>query len=352
MMRLFLMKLPLLLGGLSAMLCAAPAFAQAAPTPSPATPLGEAVTIPGPEGALAGSYVDAGKGAPVAIIIPGSGPTDRDGNNPLGVNANSYALLAAALKSNGVSTLRFDKRGMFGSTAALSNANAVTIAAYADDARGWAALARQKSGAHCAWLIGHSEGGLIALAAPSADICGLVLLATPGRPLGTVLRDQLAANPANAPLLEAANGAISALEAGQTVDAATLPAPLAPLFNPAVQPYLRDMMRHYPAKMAQSLSAPILVVSGGRDLQVTAKDRDAFAASPPLAKEKPPRCIVTFAAMNHVLKDVPADDLAANLASYANPDLPLDPDLAPTIAQFIKKNGREMGSICTPSPAK
>lgn len=43
------------------------------------------ITAPGPAGPLAGTYVDAGKDAPVAIIIPGSGPTDRDGNNPLGI---------------------------------------------------------------------------------------------------------------------------------------------------------------------------------------------------------------------------------------------------------------------------
>lgn len=352
MMSIFPKKQHLLQACLAAVIIATPAASTSPPPPAPPPPIGEPVTIPGPEGPLAGSYVDAGKDTPVAIIIPGSGPTDRNGNSPMGVKANSYALLAQALQSNGVSTLRIDKRGMFGSKAALSNANAVTMSDYKHDVGGWMKWAQQKTGASCIWLIGHSEGGLVALWSSGGNMprapryCGLVLLATPGRPLGIILREQLAANPANAPLLGAANGAISALEAGETVDMATLPPALAPLFNPEVQPYLREMMRFDPAEPLRYRSRPVMVVSGGRDLQVTAKDRDAFAANPPILAGMPRRCIVTFDAMTHVLKDVPADDRAANLASYANPALPLTPGLAPVVAQFIKTNGSRMGDEC------
>jgi hypothetical protein len=73
------------------------------------------MTTPGPQGPLAGSLLDAGKGAPVVLIIPGSGPTDRDGNNPLGITAAPYRLLAEALAAKRVSSVRIDKRGMFGS---------------------------------------------------------------------------------------------------------------------------------------------------------------------------------------------------------------------------------------------
>lgn len=116
------------------------------------------MTTPGPHGDLAGSFVDAGKGAPVVLIIPGSGPTDRDGNNRLGVTAAPYRLLADALAAQGVSTLRADKRGMFGSKAAIPDANVVTIADYAADAHNWAQALRKRTGAPCVWLLGHSEG--------------------------------------------------------------------------------------------------------------------------------------------------------------------------------------------------
>ncbi len=90
------------------------------------------VMIPGPKGPLAGTLLTAGKDAPVVVVIPGSGPTDRDGNSPLGITAAPYRLLAEALAARGVSTLRIDKRGLFGSKAA-ADPNDVTIAAYAAD---------------------------------------------------------------------------------------------------------------------------------------------------------------------------------------------------------------------------
>ena len=76
-----------------------------------APPAERPITAPGPLAPLAGTLADAGKGAPVLLIIPGSGPTDRDGNSPLGVKAGTYRLLAEALAARGVSSVRIDKRG-------------------------------------------------------------------------------------------------------------------------------------------------------------------------------------------------------------------------------------------------
>jgi len=157
----------------------------------------------------------AGHG-PVILIIPGSGPTDRNGNSPIGVGA-AYRLLAEGLVERGVSTVRVDKRGMFGSAGAVAEANAVTIADYVADVHAWTTVIRQQTKAACVWLLGHSEGGLVALAAGKnqKDLCGLILVATPGRPMGEVIRDQLKANPANARLLAEALPAIDALDAGK-----------------------------------------------------------------------------------------------------------------------------------------
>src|SRR4051794_18497805 len=95
------------------------------------------ITAPGPNGPLQGTLIDAGANAPVVLILPGSGPTDRDGNNPMGVTAAPYKLLGEALATKGVSTVRIDKRGMFGSKSAIPDANAVAIADYATDTHGW-----------------------------------------------------------------------------------------------------------------------------------------------------------------------------------------------------------------------
>jgi uncharacterized protein len=183
------------------------------------------LTIPGPHGDIAGTFVDAGKRTPIVLIIPGSGPTDRDGNNPLGVTAAPYRLLAEALASKGVSTLRADKRGMFGSKAAITDANAVTIGDYAADAHNWADALRKRTGAKCVWVLGHSEGGLVALTAGQQPegICGLILVSTPGRKMSDVIREQLRANPANTLVLDPALKAIDSLEHGQRVDVTGMP---------------------------------------------------------------------------------------------------------------------------------
>ncbi len=291
------------------------------------------MTIPGPQGELAGTFVDAGKHAPVVVIIPGSGPTDRDGNNPLGVKAAPYRLLAEALAAKHVSTLRIDKRGLFGSKAAIADPNVVTVADYAADAHQWAAAARQRTGVKCVWLLGHSEGALVALSAGQApkDLCGLILVSGPGRKLGDVLRDQLQSNPANAPLLPQATAALDSLEAGKAVDSTGFAAPLQGLFNAKVQPFLIDLMRQDPTGEIARLKIPVLVVQGAKDIQVSLADAQALHAA------QPKSALAVIPAMNHVLKDVAGDDRAANLATYGNPDLPVDPAAVEAISAFVKR---------------
>ena len=291
------------------------------------------VTVPGPIGKLEGTLIDAGAKAPAVVMIPGSGPTDRDGNSPLGIKAASYRLLAEALAERGISTLRADKRGMFGSKAAVADANKVTIADYAADAHAWAELVRERTGAPCAWLLGHSEGGLVALAAAQQPkgLCGVILVSAPGRKLGDVLRQQLRANPASAPSLDEALAAIDLLEAGKPVDASTMNPVLMPLFAPQVQGFLIDMMSKDPAALAASVNLPMLIVHGDEDLQVSADDAQTLHK----AKREAQLRVVT--GMNHALKQVPTGNRAANMAAYADPALPIDPGLVDSIVAFVRK---------------
>lgn len=202
----------------------------------PAGTIETAIEAPGPAGALQGTMLAPGVAhSSVILIIPGSGPTDRNGNSPLGVGSSTYRLLAEGLVARGVTTVRIDKRGMFGSARAIPDPNAVTIPDYVADVRSWTSVIRARTGAPCIWLLGHSEGGLVALAAARApDVCGLLLLSAAGRPLGTVLREQLRANPANAPVLDQAMSALTTLEAGRRVDTTGMHPGLMPLFAPRI----------------------------------------------------------------------------------------------------------------------
>ena len=291
------------------------------------------MTAPGPQGPLAGTFEDAGKGAPVVLIIPGSGPTDRDGNNPVGVTAAPYRLLAGALASKGVSSVRIDKRGMFGSKSAIPDPNKVTVGDYAADTHSWIAAIQKQTGAKCVWVLGHSEGALIALAAAQQPqgICGVILVSGAGRRLSDVIREQLRSNPADAPVLAQAMAALDSLDRGQHVDTANMNPALLPLFRPQVQDFLIDMFRYDPAKLAASLTVPLLILQGERDIQVSTADAKALAAAQPKAK------LVLIPTMNHVLKDVASEDRTANLATYADPSLPVDSTLVDSISAFVKR---------------
>jgi uncharacterized protein len=291
------------------------------------------VEAPGPSGLLKGTLLspEGISNPPIALIIPGSGPTDRDGNSPLGVRASTLRLLAEAMAERGVATARIDKRGMFASAGAVPDPNHVTISEYASDAQAWAKTLKQKTGAPCVWLIGHSEGALVAMAAAqtSTDFCGLVLAAGAGRKLGEVLRQQLKANPANAPLLDQALAAIDKLEAGQHVNVAGMHPALQGLFRPEVQDFLIEEMAYDPVTLLKTYKGPVLVVQGANDLQVSMDDADLLIGA------RPGISVAKLEGVNHVLKSAPIDR-QLNFATYADPSLPLGPGVADSIARFVK----------------
>jgi pimeloyl-ACP methyl ester carboxylesterase len=299
---------------------------------APSAPVETYVEAPGPAGPLKGTMLSpASGGTPMMLVIPGSGPTDRDDNNPLGVRGSTYRLLAEGLAARGIGTVRIDKRGIFGSSAAIADANAVTIDDYVTDVGSWTAVIRKQTGVACIWVLGHSEGGLVALAAAQAvtDICSLVLVAAAGRPLGELLREQLRANPANAPILGQAMAAIDALEAGKRVDVTNLHPALVPLFAPQVQGFLISAFSYDPVKLIATVSKPVLIMQGERDIQVSVADAERLKQGVLKAE------LVLLPDTNHILKTVTSDDRRVNAATYADPNLPLAPGVVDAVANFI-----------------
>ncbi|MBY8821450.1 alpha/beta hydrolase [Sphingomonas colocasiae] len=279
------------------------------------------------------SPAKGGTGGPAVLILAGSGPTDRDGNSPLGVSAAPYRLLAEALSSAGIPALRADKRGIAASAAAMTSEDALRVQTYAADARSWAKALRERTGARCVWLLGHSEGTLHALIAAqeSEGLCGLILVSPVGRPLGEILRAQFRSLPAFAPMLDEAMRILAELEAGRTVPGEGMNPALMSIFRPSVQPFLISMLAADPPALAAAYHGPILVVQGTTDLQTAVADAERLGQARGGIK------VALIEGMNHVLKIAPADP-ATNLATYANPDLPLAPGLVDTIVDFIRAN--------------
>ena len=270
----------------------------------------------------------------VVLLVAGSGPTDRDGNNPLGVGAGTYKLLAEALDEAGIASLRYDKRAIGSSR--LDDASTLadlTFDMYVDDA---AALADYLAGEGFGRVVvaGHSEGALIALCAAqrTGSIAAVVSLAGTAYPIDEVLRIQLARQlaPARMDLLVEAEEILARLRQGERVDMTYRARELQPLFNASVQRFLITQMRHDPQREIRAVACPVLVVGGDNDLQVPADHAEALATAQPRARK------VVVAGMTHTLKHSDDRTLAGQIRTvYADASLPLAEGLVEPIVAFI-----------------
>lgn len=290
------------------------------------------VSVETPTGRLAGTLTTPARAGDAAVLIlPGSGPTDRNGDNPATGPSGTYRLLAEALAERGVASLRFDKRGLGGSAGAIAREEDLRFTANVDDALAWLELLRSRTGARRVFVFGHSEGALTAaLIAQRADLAGVILAAGAGRPAVDVIREQLRAGATPPELAARADAVFDALRRDETVD--DVPAALAALFRPSIQPYLRSWLFLDPAEELARSRVPALVLQGDRDVQIPVADARRLAAARPGVR------LTVLPGVSHILKPAP-EDRAGNIASYADPALPLAPAAVDAVAEFIARPG-------------
>lgn len=300
-------------------------------TGAAAPPRAESIELETTSGALHGTLVlPNGRGPfPVALIIPGSGPVNQDGNAPTaGLDADCYQLLAEGLAHYGIASVRYDKRGVGASASALPRHDERILRAsiLIDDAVAWGELLRHDPRFSTLTIIGHSEGSLIGMiASRKMPVNGFISIAGPGQPVGKLILKQL--DPQLPPdTYNDAKSIISDLEHGQVVS--KIPLLLEPVLNPEVQPFLISLFRYSPVKEIAKLTVSILIVQGERDLQVDVSNARALAAANPRAR------LILIPEMNHVLKDV-GDSIGSNLAAYHEPGIPISPELVRSVTSFI-----------------
>jgi len=263
---------------------------------------------------------------PVALIIAGSGPTDRNGNGLAGKN-NCYQMLAKSLAAANIATVRYDKRGIAASAAAGPKEADLRFENYVDDATAWVAQLRRDPRFSKVIVIGHSEGSLIgALAVEREHANAFVSIAGPARPAAVILREQLNGK-LNASLFQANENILHELESGRTLE--KVPPQLQALYRPSVQPYLISWFKYNPAHIFATIKQPILICQGTTDIQVAVEEADALKAAAPTAQ------LSMIDGMNHILKSVAADT-AKQMASYQDASLPIDPELVKKIVAFIQ----------------
>ena len=259
---------------------------------------------------------------PLAILIAGSGPTDRDGNQAQFKN-NSLKYLAEGLAQKGIAVFRYDKRVI----AQISKGNVQEEKMTFEDEVNDALLVVNyfKKRYKNITLVGHSEGALIGLlVAQEGGISKFVSLAGAGTSSATLIEEQIAKN---APQLkEESQKVINQLRKGELVE--NISSYLAPVFRESVQPYLISWFKYEPAQEIAKLSIPILIIQGTNDLQVDSKQAQLLKEAQPKAQ------LLLIEGMNHVLKKVKT--IEENQQSYLNPDFPVPAELVEGIASFIK----------------
>lgn len=269
---------------------------------------------------------------PVALIVAGSGPTDRNGNSagPLRAqnNSNLYAILAWELAKAGVATLRYDKR-VIGENLAKVDIPSLTIDDFVADAMAGANALSKDSRFSGVFLIGHSEGAELVLQAVNrgAPARGIVMMSGAGRPIMTVLREQLSKQLPPEELVKWDSAAARYLRGEDPGD--ILP-PLRPLLAPANRKFMQTWARYDPALEIAKAKVPILIVQGGRDIQIAEADARTLATAQPKAK------LVILPNANHVYRATDSDDRMTQLRLYTDPTLPIVPELAPAIADWVK----------------
>ena len=269
---------------------------------------------------------DSKSPAPVALIIAGSGPTDRNGNNPMMSN-NSLKFLAIELAKNGIASLRYDKRGIGASQKAGLREIDMRFEMFISDATEWVKLLKQNQSFNQIVVIGHSEGSLIGMvAAQNADVDKFVSIAGAGQVADQIIREQLKAQPPF--VLDMSVPILDELVKGNTVE--NVPQMLNALFRSSVQPYMISWFKYDPQVEIAKLNKPVLIVQGKTDIQVAAEDAQR------LKEAKPDAEMVLIEGMNHIFKNVEADRMK-NIQTYNQPDLPVNPELIVKIAGFINK---------------
>ncbi|GAB3046314.1 alpha/beta hydrolase [Virgibacillus ainsalahensis] len=262
---------------------------------------------------------------PVMLIIPGSGPTDRNGNSP-GARNDSLKFVAEELAANGVASLRYDKRGAGENRKAIIAEEELQFEQFIDDAVTWVELLKEEENFTEVGIIGHSQGSLVGmLAARDTEVDTFISLAGAGRSIDEVLHDQLREQlPGD--LMKESEEILQQLKEGKVVE--NVSEELQSAFRPSVQPFISSWMQYEPTEEIAKLDIPTLVINGKNDLQVSPDEAEM------LQEAKEDAVLVLIDKMNHVLKEAPGDE-EGNLQTYNDPDLPLADGLIDALVEFL-----------------
>lgn len=225
---------------------------------------------------------------PAVLMLPGSGPTDRNGNQPPSLITNLLKDLSGVLNEEGFITFRFDKRPVHHYSAVWPKEMSTLSEFFsmenhlADVEAAFTFMSKQKGvDSTRLYILGHSEGGMFATAlAAKLKARGLILLGAPGRGMDAILTEQLHANIGQLPdgelktrLLADVDRAIKELKEKPETPKDIHPS-LASLFNPSTPHIMHGYFNFDPIAEANKFKGSVFIANGEKDKQISA-ERDA-----------------------------------------------------------------------------
>jgi uncharacterized protein len=269
-------------------------------------PNDERLTIPGNGFTLAGTMsrpaaTPATTRLPAVVLVGATGQADRDG---VAYGVPVLGELAGALADGGFIVVRYDKRGV-GQSGGRSET--VSLTDYAEDVRAAvkALTGRKDVDPQRIAIVGHGEGGLVALIAAGKEkrIAAVALAGTPGMNGADLalaqqqrMLDRMKLSPEERQAkVDAQKKIHEAAITGKGAD--QLPPPVRRSIENAEY---QSVLSTEPAKLMKDVKQPILIVQGELDTQVDPKNADLLAEA---ARQRKNAAVdvVKIPGVNHLL---------------------------------------------------
>lgn len=266
----------------------------------------------------------SGQAQSLVIFVQGSGPTDRNGNQPM-MKSDFAKKIAHQLAENGIASFRFDKR-IFKMKELKIKEEDLRFEDFVTDVESVISYFRKEGNYPNIIVAGHSAGSLQGMLAAKDNADAFISLAGAGESIDKIIVEQIGKQAPG--LKENAQQAFDELIAtGSTTSYNPM---LQSIFRPSVQPYMASWIKYDPAEAIAKLNIPVLIVNGTADIQVSPEEAEMLKKADSDAK------LVIIDNMNHVFRKIESDDALANTKTYNEPNRPLHPELIPVLVDFIK----------------
>ncbi len=289
---------------------------------------------------------------PAVLLLPGSGPTDRDGNQMPAIITDLLKQIAERLAKEGYASLRFDKRATPGyarewPTDVKEQNDFFSFERFVGDAKCALLYLQKQPGINNRQLViaGHSEGSIIAsevareikgqVGAPT----GLILMGAPGRTLDALVREQVSASLKRNAVPEATakiyddyvNLAIKQIVENGVIPP-NPPAGLGGLFPPSAIKLLRSYFTLDPSQSVAGFEGPVLVVQGQKDIQVSLERDTSILEKALRARPKGATEVFIVPSASHNMKEVNDENKEPGMTG------PVVPSALDAIVGWMKKH--------------